>query len=112
MTNPTNGAVFVSATFSEDTVVKEYSFDQQTWNPYKSAVKVESNGPVYFRGKDEAGNVSDINSYTVNNIDKIAPQKPTASSDVTEPTNGIVLVSAEFSEDSVKKEYSLDNLTW
>lgn len=46
------------------------------------------------------------------NIKNLRPEKPVASADVTEPTDGNVLVSAEFSEDSFKKEYSLNGTTW
>ena len=39
----------------------------------------------------------------VNNIDKIAPAKPTASADITTETSGNVTVTAVFSGDSAKK---------
>ena len=71
------------------------------------------NGTVYFRGTDAAGNVSEVASYAVTNIDKVPPAKPTASASTTAPTNQDVTVTADFSEDSVKKEYTLDGgETW
>jgi len=114
VTTPTNGDVLVSATFSEDSVVREYSLDNgKTWNQYIGSVWFEENGTICFRAADAVGNVSDVTLYTVSNIDKTAPDKPVASADITAPTNANVLVSATFSEDSVVREYSLDNgKTW
>ena len=113
VTTVTNGDVFVSATFSDDSVVKEYSLDGQVWKTYTDAIQFTVNGTVSFRGTDAAGNVSDVTDFSVNNIDKVAPVKPTASADVTALTNGDVTVTAEFSEDSVVKEYSTDGgETW
>ena len=111
-TAPTNKNVTVSATFSADTATKQYSFDNKTWQAYTSGVVMTANDTVYFRGIDAAGNVSEVTSYTVSNIDKVAPVKPTASADVTAVTNGNVTVSATFSADSAQKQYSLDNKTW
>ena len=112
ITTPTNQPVTVTAIFDEDTTVKEYSSDGLVWTKFDGSVQVEENVKLYFRGKDAAGNVSEISAYIVNNIDKIAPVKPTVSADITVPTNKDVTVTAVFSEDSVKKEYSLDGETW
>ncbi len=70
------------------------------------------NGTVYFRGIDAAGNVSDVASYEVTNIDKVPPVLPTASADITVPTGGSVTVSAVFSDDSAQRQYSLDGRNW
>ena len=112
ITELTNKGVTVTATFSEDSAQKQYSLDGQTWSDYASGVVMNGNGTVYFRGIDEAGNVSEVASYEVANIDKIAPTVPTVAADVTTPTNGNVTVAAKFGDDSVVKEYSLDNKTW
>jgi len=110
--NITNGNVFVSAVYSEDSVAYEYSFDNKEWMEYTDAIMFSENGTVYFRGMDEAGNYSGVTKYVVSNIDKIAPAKPTPYADVTEITSGDVLVSAVFSNDSAVREYSLDGRTW
>ena len=65
----------VSAVFSADTAVKEYSLDGQVWKAYTKSIKFEENGTVFFRGMDAAGNVSAVTSYTVSNIDKSEPFK-------------------------------------
>ncbi|MBR4674149.1 MAG: AIDA repeat-containing protein, partial [Victivallales bacterium] len=106
---PTNQSVTVTATFSDDSVKKEYSLDNNTWKTYPSkGVKMADNGTVWFRGTDAAGNVSDVTSYKVANIDKVPPAAPTVSADITTPTNGFVTVTPVFSDDSIQRQVSLD----
>ena len=112
ITSATNQDVTVTATFSTDTDKKEYSFDEQTWQIYSNGVTMTKNGTVYFRGIDEAGNISDVTSVVVDNIDKIAPEKPSASANVTTITRTNVLVTAVFSDDSAVREYSMNGETW
>ena len=111
-TSPTNGPVFVTADFCEDSVFGEYSFDRETWHEYTAPVEFTENGTVWFRCTDEVGNVSTATYYYVNNIDKAAPEKPTASADITALTNKDVTVTAVFSNDTAVKEYSFDGETW
>ena len=112
MTTPTNGSVNVTATFAGDSVKNEYSMDDSNWGLYPGVVKFDDNGTVYFRSTDAVGNISEVEAYAVTNIDKVAPAKPTASADITTTTSGSVTVTAVFSSDSSKKEYSLDGLVW
>ena len=112
ITSLTNKDVVVTATFSDDTTVKQYSLNNSTWYTYTSGITMSANGTVYFRGQDAAGNYSDVVEYTVGNIDTDAPIAPIASADITTATNGKVTVSAEFSSDSVVKEYSLNGKDW
>ena len=112
ITAPTNQNVTVTATFNGETVTKEYSLDNKTWRTYSGGVVMTANGTVYFRGVNEAGDVSEVASYAVSNIDKVVPVKPTAAADITAPTSGSVTVTASFGEDSVVKEYSFDKLIW
>ena len=112
ITEPTNQNVTVTAVFSDDTAAKQYSLDGQTWETYTDPVVLSDNGTVQFRGTDAAGNVSDITTYEVTNIDKVAPEAPSAVADVTDPTSGNVTVTATFSDDTAIKEYSLDGTTW
>lgn len=69
----TNKNVVVTATFSNDTAVKQYSFNNINWYNYTTGISMTENGSVYFRGQDAAGNISDVTTYTVSNIDKTAP---------------------------------------
>ena len=104
VTTLTNQDVTVTATFSEDSVTKEYAIDRGEWLAYTEPVVMAENGVVSFRGTDEAGNVSDVVIIVVNNIDKVPPEQPTASADIATPTNGNVTVTATFSDDSATKE--------
>ena len=106
-TAPTNQPVTVAAEFSDDSVVREYSLDGSTWQKYRTGIVFEVNAPVYFRGIDAAGNISEI-EYDVTNINTVPPDAPVASADITDPTNRNVTVTAKFSADTVVKEYSLD----
>ena len=106
------GTVNVSAVFPDDAAVKEYSFDGMNWHAYEGAVPFTFNGMVYFRCSDAAGNLSDVTPFEVRNFTVAIPEKPSVSADVTEATNGDVLVSAVFSADSARREYSLDGENW
>ena len=110
ITTPTNQDITVTAGFSKDSVTKEYRIGKNgEWKPYtKDGVIVKDNNTtVYFRGIDEAGNVSEEVSYTVTNIDKIQPAKPTATANITDPTNQAVTVTVKYSEDSVFRQYKI-----
>ena len=112
ITELTNQSVTVTAAFSDDSEVKEFSRDGAAWEAYTAPIVVDDNGTVYFRGTDAAGNVSQVTSYVVSNIDKTEPEAPTASADITEPTNQSVTVTAAFSDDSAIKQYRFDGAAW
>ena len=116
VTSSTNGAVVLTATFSSDTVKKEYSETHgANWLPYPSSggVSRNSNGIVYFRGVDSNGNQSPVTQYTVSNISLEEPPIPTIYANTTAPTSESVLVTAAFRGGGLKKtEYSLDGDTW
>ena len=95
----TESAVTVSAVFSDDITVKEYSLDGTDWKIYDSGVVISDNVTIWFRGADANGNYSDAISYDVNNIIK-RHQGGTAIG-LTMPTeNGKYLV--EYSKDNFK----------
>ena len=112
ITTPTNGNVTLTVTFSADTVSRWMSFDNQYWMQCLTVITRSENGTVYFRGLDAAGNFSAVTSYTVSNIDRVPPEAPVASADVTTATNQDVTVTATFSDDTATKEYSLDGENW
>ncbi len=109
----TNQSVTVTVSFADETELasSQYSFDKINWYDYTTGVTVSENRTVYFKATDAAGNISTA-EYTVSNIDKVAPNAPIASANVTTATNQSVTVSATFSNDSVKQEYSLDGQKW
>ena len=115
ITTITNQDVTITADFEDNVELasKLYKIGSNgQWYDYTNGVTVYENTTVYFKAIDDSGNESGIASYTVSNIDKVAPNMPTASADKTSPTNTKVKVTATFSSDSVRKEYSLDYWTW
>ncbi len=48
--------VIVSAEFSDDAVIREYSLNNQAWQEYTSGIVLEKSGSLYFRSTDTAGN--------------------------------------------------------
>jgi|GEM_PF-2564031 len=76
ITEVTNKMVTVSAKFTPDSVKYEFSYDGENWDLYTGGVEFITNGTVYFRAADIAGNVSATSSYTVSNIDTLAPELP------------------------------------
>jgi|GEM_PF-1476513 len=74
VTGPTNTDVVVTINYPDDVAMKEYKVgDNGEWTPYTNPIVLSDNNIVYARGKDAAGNVSNITSYEVSNIDKTAP---------------------------------------
>ena len=68
-TSPTTEPVTVTASFWAGGIKSnEYSLDGSTWLSYpRGGVTMESNGKVYFRSVNSAGNVAS-RSYAVTNI--------------------------------------------
>ena len=114
ITAPTRQNVTVTAIFGADSAQKLYSTDQKQWSSYTGGIVMKENGTVYFRAVDAVGNVSDTATYSVTNIDRIPPAKPTVSARAvtTAELKAQITVTAAFSADSVQKQYSLDNKTW
>ena len=100
---PTNNDVYVYVTFDENAFVNQYSFDGRTWEEYvpgMNGISFNENGVVYFRSLDADGSVSPTTTYEVTNIDKVAPDAPAITVESAD-TFGGVLITAEFSKDSV-----------
>ncbi len=96
---PTNGYVTVTATFSDDSVLRECSKDGENWVEYQSSgLTFVENGKAYFRATDGAGNVSDIAVYEVTNIDKVAPTISYITPSTTAPAASVT-VTASFDDD-------------
>ncbi len=114
MTEPTNRSVTVTASFKDDIAVasSRYRIGAGAWQNYTTGVTISENSTIYFKAIDTSGNESEVVSYEVTNIDKVKPEKPTASADITDATDTEVKVSAVFSDDSIVREYSHDNETW
>ncbi|MHA0855711.1 CBM96 family carbohydrate-binding protein [Paenibacillus sp. CMAA1364] len=71
-TAPTNGNVSVTITYPTDVTLKEYKVGiDGTWTVYSEPVVVTANDTVYARGSNVAGNVSNVTSIVISNIDKV-----------------------------------------
>ena len=101
ITSITNKDVIISATFSEDSVVKQYSINGKDWETYTNDIVMTKNGIVTFRGIDAAGNISDVTSYEVTNIDKVAPTL-NITGNPTQWTNQDVTLTANVSDGVVE----------
>lgn len=111
---PTNQNVTVTAIFSDDTIIKQYSFNKYDWFNYTSPIILSTNGTVHFRGIDAAGNISEISEYTVSNIDRAVPQITVRADNTEQGTRDSVFVSAVFT-DNVElhsQEFSLNGTDW
>ena len=87
ITDPTKNKVTLSADFTGFAVTRQWSLDGVKWRNYTAPQTVHSNVTLYFREIDIFGNVSEVVTYTVSNIDKTAPDAPdtvefTASGDI------------------------------
>ncbi|GAA4875910.1 hypothetical protein GCM10023310_64510 [Paenibacillus vulneris] len=75
VTAPTNADVTLTISYPDDAVVKEYKLGVNgEWKAYHAPIAISANSTVYARGTDAAGNVSNVSSYNVSNIDKTAPK--------------------------------------
>ncbi|MBR4718090.1 MAG: hypothetical protein IKP09_08540, partial [Lentisphaeria bacterium] len=63
-----------------------------------ATLTVTENGTYFFRGADAAGNVSDVTTFRVSNIDKVAPTAPT-DLDAAETEDGVKLSWTESTDD-------------
>ena len=70
VTTITNSDVFLSAEFSDDSFMKEYSLDGKNWYIYKEPVRITKNCTVFFRARNEEGLISEIAPFLVENIDR------------------------------------------
>jgi hypothetical protein len=114
VTAPTNSDVTLTIGYPADAAVVEYKVGESgTWTAYGAPVVVSANDTVYARGTDAAGNVSNVTSKEVNNIDHTAPVDATIAVDSTAPTNQGVTVTISYPADAAVKEYKVgESGTW
>ena len=94
ITEPTNGDVTLTATFSGDASAADYSTDGIDWRSYTAlGVVMKDNGTVYFRANNSFGMYSEVTSFTVSNIDRTAPAI-TLSGDNLTPAHQATLSAA------------------
>ncbi len=102
---PTVGDVIVTAGFQDDVEVAAAYYrigEEGEWTEYVSSVTVTENATVYFKAVDAAGNVSEIVSCTVSNIDR-TPPTITVSASTTAPAWSVT-VTADIQDASTLSE--------
>ncbi len=121
ITAPTQLGVTVTIGYPTDALVKEYRVGiNGTWTSYIAPVFVSVNDTIFARGKDAAGNVSNVTSYVVSNIDKTAPLSiATVSPAAPNGSNGwytsdVTVSLAVYDDLSVvlSTEYQVNNGAW
>ncbi|KNY26225.1 glycosyl hydrolase family 18 protein [Pseudobacteroides cellulosolvens] len=106
--SPTNGDVNITVAYPDDAKIKQYRIgNDSNWIDYNGSILITSNTVVYAKASDSAGNWSDEAVYIVNNIDKVAPDAPVIISSTTRLTDEPVIISIDFSQDSVLRQYKI-----
>ncbi|MBR5078862.1 MAG: C10 family peptidase [Victivallales bacterium] len=111
----TNQNVIITVEYEEDfgNCEIQYRFSNETnWRDYHDSVAVTSNKLVFFRALDEAGNISDIIQYQVDNIDTKPPVAPSVTANTQNLTNTPVILTASYSDDSVVRQYRVSGGEW
>ncbi|MEI6578576.1 MAG: hypothetical protein WCN92_03845 [Eubacteriales bacterium] len=114
-TAQTNQNVGVTITYPGDAALKEYSYDNSIWSTYSAPLSIPANCTVYARSTDSAGNVSQVSSLVIANIDRVAPATPIIDVSTTSPTNQNVTVTITYTNtdnDISSREYSYDGIDW
>ena len=95
----TDQDVTLAGHFSPEAVKQEYSLDGTTWQAYDGLLTVTSNGTYYFRGADINGTYSDVTTFTVSNIDKVAPTVATGLTVAYDEESNVVLSWTDATDD-------------
>ncbi|WP_261306495.1 DUF4962 domain-containing protein [Paenibacillus andongensis] len=117
-TTPTNSDVNLTIHYPVDAAIKEYKIGSGgAWMAYTAPIVLSANDTVNARGTSAGGKVSNVSSYTVNNIDRTAPVT-TSNASPSQPDGpngtylGPVTATLSGSDDAsgvAKTEFSLDN---
>lgn len=114
-TAATNQNVTVTATFADNVALKlqQYKIDNGAWQNYTNGVIMGSNGTVYFKAVDNAGNEATA-QYAVSNIDKTAPTITGIAASKTTATNQDVTVTVKFADNVALKsqQYKIGDGSW
>lgn len=108
----TNQDVTLTAIYPETAEIRQYSFNGADWFDYTGGVVMSANGTVYFRAFNANGASSEVVRYVVSNIDRLPPMTPVITPSTSAPTAENVVITAEFSSDSTRRQYSLDGVHW
>ena len=107
---PTNSAQ-LQAEVSEKECTLLYSTDFKTWYEYTGTLTVTENAFYYFKATDVAGNTA-TQVISFSNITSTATAEIRVSGSTEQVTAGSVFVSAEFTGNAKRKQYSLNGTRW
>lgn len=93
----TNSNVQITIEYSANASQKLYRIGNGAWTAYTTPLSISVNGTIEAKGVSASGIESEIASYVVTNIDKVAPTATVAYS-TTGPTNQNVLATITPSE--------------
>ena len=105
---PTNQKVTITALFADDVELAQSLYrlsENGNWIDYIDGVLVTENTTIYFKAVDVAGNESEVVSYTVSNIDKVAPTVPTGLRSFVDGQDVALLWNVSTDDFSGVKEY-------
>lgn len=111
ITNATSDNVKVTIRGAEQEGTVQYRVNGGAWTEGAS-VNLSANATVEARQIDGAGNTSEVGSLVVNNIDKVAPERPVATADKTMATNEDVKVTVTYPSDASQKLYRIGHGSW
>ena len=107
---PTRSAQ-LQAEVSEKECTLLYSTDFKTWYEYTGTLTVTENAFYYFKATDVAGNTA-TQVISFSNITSTATAEIRVSGSTEQVTAGSVFVSAEFTGNAKRKQYSLNGTRW
>ncbi|MNB90058.1 hypothetical protein D3C75_371100 [compost metagenome] len=104
---PAEGIVTVSINYPDSDATKEYRQNGGAWKNYTGPIEYTIAGNLEARAIDGVGN-SSTSLFDVN----VGPGQPSITPNITVPTKANVMVSINYTADSVVKEYLVDNGSW
>ena len=120
-TVPTNTNVIVTINYPTDSMMREYKVGENgAWIAYTVPIVISNNATVYAREMNPAGSISNIASYVISNIDKIAPTTEASISPMQpDGPNGsylnpvtVTLAGSDNLSGVARTEISLDGTSW
>ncbi|MDF2959460.1 MAG: tandem-95 repeat protein [Paenibacillus sp.] len=113
----TKDHIQVAISYPPDAVEKQYRIDGGSYLNYAGPFSVSSNGTIYAKGKDTAGNGSAEASYQITKIDKTPPAEGSiqingGASLTRERQVSLQLSSSDAESGVTEMRFSLNGLAW
>lgn len=104
--------ITANVVYPEDAYSKEYKIGNGSWVLYENDLIIDSNCRLSVRSIDEAGNMSEVETYEILNIDKTPPAIPYICLTPEFLTGKDIEVRIDYSIDSEVKEYKINDGEW